>query len=49
MAQSSISHRRAIRALEAKRDKLQEGNNRNKTELAKVRAELKTLRARGAK
>jgi len=49
MAQSSIQYRRQLRALEAKRDKLLEGAEKNKSELAKVRAELRVTRARGAK
>ena len=44
MAKSSIDKRRKIRALEAKRDALLEGKNKSASELAKVRAELKTVR-----
>ena len=49
MAKSTIQHRRQVRALEAKRDKLVEDAAKRKTELAKVRTELKLLRATGAK
>lgn len=49
MAGSSLQYRRQLRALEAKRDKLLEAQDRHKLELAKVRAELKSTRARGAK
>lgn len=49
MAQSSIQYRRKVRELEAKRDKLLESQEKTKSELAKVRAELKVQRARGSK
>jgi uncharacterized protein YigA (DUF484 family) len=49
MAKTTIAHRRKIRELEAKRDRLMEGSQKNKTELAKTRAELSTLRKQGAK
>lgn len=45
MAKTNIERRRKIRALEAKRDSLMQSKNRNQSELAKVRAELKTVRA----
>jgi hypothetical protein len=41
----SIEMRRRIRVLEAKRDKMQEMGAKSKSELAKVRAELKHLRS----
>lgn len=44
MANSSITHRRKVRDLEAKRDRLIESTSRNKGELQKVRAELKHVR-----
>ncbi len=49
MAQSNIQQRRQRRALEAKRDKLLESQTKNKTELAKVRAELKSMRTKRSK
>lgn len=49
MAKTTIQYRRQVRALEAKRDKLVEDNAKKRTELAKVRTELKMLRAEGAK
>jgi hypothetical protein len=49
MAKTSIAHRRKVRELEAKRDRLLESNSKNKTELAKARAELSTLRKQGAR
>lgn len=47
MARSTIEHRRKVRAAETKRDKLIEGNQKNRHELAKARAELKSLRSAG--
>jgi len=44
MAKSNIERRRKIRALEARRDSLMQAKNKNQSELAKVRAELKTVR-----
>jgi hypothetical protein len=44
MASDRIAQRRKIRELEAKRDRLTETTTKNKTEMAKVRAELKHLR-----
>jgi len=41
---TSIEMRRRIRALEAKRDKLVEVSAKSKSELTKVRAELKHVR-----
>lgn len=41
---ASIEKRRAIRALEAKRDKLLIANSKNKIALTMVRAELKEAR-----
>ena len=49
MAKTTIAHRRKVRELEARRDRLMEGSQKNKTELAKTRAELSTLRKQGAK
>ena len=49
MAKTSIAHRRKVRELEAKRDRLLEGSSKQKTELAKTRAELSTLRKQGAR
>jgi len=46
MAKSNIDRRRVLRALEAKRDKLLTDQEKNKTELAKVRAELKSVKSR---
>lgn len=45
MANSNIALRRKKRTLEAKRDQLLERRDRDRVELAKVRAELKGLRA----
>lgn len=45
MAKSSIEKRRKIRELEAKRDKLLTSKTQSQTELAKVRAELKSVRS----
>lgn len=44
MAKSTIVHRRKVRELEAKRDRLMESTVKNRNELAKVRAELKSVR-----
>lgn len=44
---SNIAHRRKVRELEAKRDRLMEQTSKNRTELAKVRAELKSVRKGG--
>lgn len=49
MAKTTIAHRRKIREMEARRDKLLEATTRNRTELAKVRAELSEIRKQGAK
>lgn len=49
MAKTSIAHRRKIRELEAKRDRLLENSSKHKMELAKTRTELSTLRKQGAK
>jgi|APFre7841882590_1041340.scaffolds.fasta_scaffold18953_2 hypothetical protein len=46
MAGSTIEHRRRVRAAETARDKLLEQNTKNRTLLAKARAELKSLRGR---
>jgi hypothetical protein len=46
MAVSNIQARRKKRELEAKRDRLLEQSVKTKTELAKVRAELKSTRTR---
>jgi len=44
--QSNIDRRRALRALEAKRDQLLTNLSKARTDLAKVRAELKSVRGR---
>lgn len=44
MAKSTIAHRRKVRELESKRDRLMESTVKNRNELAKVRAELKSVR-----
>jgi hypothetical protein len=44
MSTSMINKRRKVRALEAKRDQLMEKRDSSKTELLKVRAELKGAR-----
>lgn len=49
MARSTIEHRRKIREVESRRDKLIMQNHKARTELAKTRAELKSLRSAGAK
>lgn len=49
MAKTTIAHRRKVRELEAKRDRLTESAEKNKTELAKTRAELRTLKKSGAR
>jgi hypothetical protein len=49
MAKSTIQHRRKVRELEAKRDRLMESQSKNKNELVKVRAELKQMRRAGAR
>jgi len=46
---SSIAHRRKLRELEAKRDKLMEASEKAKADLVQVRAQLKHTRAVGAK
>jgi hypothetical protein len=46
MSKSNIDRRRTVRALEAKRDQLLQNQEKTKTELAKVRAELKSVKAR---
>ena len=45
-SKSNIDRRRSVRALEAKRDALLQNQEKNKTELAKVRAELKSVKSR---
>lgn len=45
MAKTNIDRRRKLRALEARRDALMQNAQKNKTELAKIRAELKSVRA----
>lgn len=45
MAKTNIDRRRKLRALEARRDSLMQSAQKNKTELAKVRAELKSVRS----
>jgi|WetSurMetagenome_2_1015567.scaffolds.fasta_scaffold30390_4 hypothetical protein len=45
MAKTNIERRRKLRALEARRDALMQASQKNKTELAKVRAELKSVRS----
>jgi hypothetical protein len=42
---TNVEKRRRIRALEAKRDQLMQSKVKNVTELAKIRAELKSVRA----
>lgn len=49
MAKTTIAHRRKVRELEAKRDRLLETQSKHKTELAKTRAELSSTRKQGAK
>jgi len=44
MARTSVEKRRKLRALEAKRDSLLESKTKNRSELAKIRAEIKMLR-----
>jgi len=46
---STIEHRRKVRQLEAKRDALLAAATKTKTGLATIRAELKSVRAQGAK
>jgi hypothetical protein len=46
MAKTSIDKRRKVRELEARRDALLVSKQKNVTELAKVRAELKSVKAR---
>lgn len=46
---STIDHRRKVRALEAKRDALMHNQQKQKIQLASVRAELKSTRTQGAK
>jgi vacuolar-type H+-ATPase subunit D/Vma8 len=43
---SNIDRRRTLRTLEAKRDQLLMQQEKAKTELAKVRAELKSVKSR---
>jgi len=45
MAKSTIENRRKMRELEAKRDKLLVMGAKSKSELAKVRAEIKHMRS----
>lgn len=49
MARTSIEHRRKIREVEAKRDRLIVASQKHRQELAKTRAELKALKKSGAK
>lgn len=49
MAKSTLEHRRKIRALEAKRDALLQAGHKQKTDIARVRAELTALRRQGGK
>ena len=46
MAVKGIEHRRKVRQLEAKRDKLMESKARATSELAKTRVELKHARGK---
>lgn len=46
---STVDHRRKVRALEAKRDSLLQAAAKLKTNLATVRAELKSVKKTGAK
>ncbi len=48
-AKSSVEQRRKIRALEAKRDQLLQAGEKNKQQLAVVRADLKHQRRAGTK
>lgn len=43
---TDMAHRRQMRALEAKRDKLMEMANKTKMTLAETRAAIKTMRRR---
>lgn len=49
MSRSTVSHRRSLRALEAKRDTLIEKRAKADTDLKAVRAELAAKRKQGAK
>lgn len=49
MARTTIEHRRKIREMEAKRDRLLQAQEKAKHELAKTRAELRSQRKSGAK
>jgi hypothetical protein len=44
MATKGIEHRRKVRAIEARRDKLMEASQKARAELAKTRVELKHMR-----
>ena len=44
MATKGIAHRRKVREIEAKRDKLMEQSAKVRAELAKTRVELKHIR-----
>jgi hypothetical protein len=46
---STVEHRRRVRALEAKRDKLLQDTEKNKQQLNLVRADLKLLRKVGTR
>jgi len=44
MARSTIQDRRKLRELEAKRDRLLETSTKSRSELAKIRAEIKAFK-----
>lgn len=46
-SKGNIAHRRKVRELEARRDRLLEQTAKNKNEITKVRAELKHVRKVG--
>jgi len=47
MASANMQRRRKLRALEAQRDKLIEDISKKRTDLVKVRAELKSEKSKG--
>jgi len=48
-AKTSIQHRRQVRELEAKRDRLLQNQEKTRADLATVRTQLKHVRKVGAK
>lgn len=49
MAKTSLAHRRKVRELEAKKDRLMEQSEKARLELTKTRAEIRSIKKTGAK